>query len=357
MKIRLQYVQAFSDRHGKPRYYFRRPGYKRIPLPGSPGSAEFMTAYHAALGGHEVERAPIGAGRSAAGTLSSAIAAYYCHPSFTTLATGTQKMRRAILESFRADHGERRLALLEQKHIATLLGAKKAFAARNWLKTLRGLMQFAVVAQLRRDDPTDGLKPMKAKAGTIATWTEAEIARYRERHPVGSTARLAMELLLGTAQRRGDVVRMGPQHVRDGLMTIRQEKTGNELVIPLHPELAAVLTASTIGHLSFLTTGAGKPFTAAGFGNLFRDWCNEAGLPAHCSSHGLRKAACRRLAEAGCSEHQIAAISGHESLSEVRRYTRAANRAGMARDAMATVTAAFPQARTGTASVKPSRPV
>jgi integrase len=82
-----------------------------------------------------------------------------------------------------------------------------------------------------------------------------------------------------------------------------------------------------------------------GFGNVFREWCNEADLPKRCSSHGLRKAACRRLAEAGCSEHEIAAISGHESLAEVRRYTRAASRARMAKSAMATVTAAFPERR------------
>lgn len=76
--------------------------------------------------------------------------------------------------------------------------------------------------------------------------------------------------------------------------------------------------------------------------NVFREWCVEADLPKHCSSHGLRKAACRRLAEAGCSEREIAVISGHESLAEVRRYTRAASRARMAKSAMATVTAAFP---------------
>jgi integrase len=150
---------------------------------------------------------------------------------------------------------------------------------------------------------------------------------------------------------------MGPQHVRDGLLHIRQQKTGTEITIPVHPTLAAILAGSPGGHLSFLTTGSGKPFSTAGFGNLFRDWCNQAGLPAHCSSHGLRKAACRHLSEAGCSEHQIAAISGHESLAEVRRYTRAASRTIMARDAMAAVTAAFPTAKTGTAIVKPGSQV
>jgi len=92
-------------------------------------------------------------------------------------------------------------------------------------------------------------------------------------------------------------------------------------------------------------TAHGRPFTPTGFGNKFRDWCNEADLPKRCSSHGLRKAACRRLAEAGCSEHEIASISGHESLAEVRRYTRAASRVKLAKSAIATVTAAFPERR------------
>jgi integrase len=67
---------------------------------------------------------------------------------------------------------------------------------------------------------------------------------------------------------------------------------------------------------------------------MFRRWCDEAKLPAACSVHGLRKAACRRLAEAGCSASEIAAISGHSTLSEVGRYTKAADQARLARNAM-----------------------
>lgn len=154
-----------------------------------------------------------------------------------------------------------------------------------------------------------------------------------------------MSLLLYGGQRRSDTVGLGRQHVRDGALHLRQQKTGAALVIPIHPTLAAILAATPTNGLTFLTTSTGAPFSPAGFGNLFREWCNEAGLPKHCSAHGLRKAACRRLAEAGCSEHQIAAISDHTSLAEVRRYTKAASQAKMARAAMATVTAAFPDVR------------
>jgi integrase len=126
---------------------------------------------------------------------------------------------------------------------------------------------------------------------------------------------------------------MGRQHIRDGALYLRQEKTSIELVIPIHPTLAAIIGENTADHLTFLTTTLGKPFTPAGFGNWFRDRCNEAGL-RHCSAHGLRKAAARRLAEAGCTMHEIAAITGHASLSEIQRYTKAADQKRLALSAM-----------------------
>jgi integrase len=290
-----------------------------------------MTAYNAALAAMTVRE--IGRARSAPGTVGAAIALYYQDNRFTTLALGTQKSRRAILERFRAEHGDKRLAGLQRPHVAAILGAKKPFAARNWLAALRGLMQFAVATGLLGSDPTADFAPVKAKAGRIHTWTEAEIEQFEHRHPVGSRARLAMALLLYTGQRRSDVVRMGPQHIRRGVLSIMQQKTGTELAVPVHPRLAEIIAATECGHLAFLVTAAGAPFSANSFGNLFRAWCDEAGLP-QCSAHGLRKAACRRLAEIGCSAPEIAAISGHKSLKEVQRYIEEADQARLAQAAM-----------------------
>lgn len=115
------------------------------------------------------------------------------------------------------------------------------------------------------------------------------------------------------------------------------------LVLPIRPELRAALEAGPTGDLSWLVTAYGKPFTAAGFGNKFRDWCNQAGLP-HCSAHGLRKAAATRLAEAGATEQQIMAITGHRTSAQVTSYTRAANQRKLAEQAMALGNAAEPGA-------------
>jgi integrase len=126
---------------------------------------------------------------------------------------------------------------------------------------------------------------------------------------------------------------MGYQHVKGSQIAVRQEKTDTLLLIPVHPELAVALAAVPNANMTFLLTGQGAPFTAAGFGNWFRDRCNEAGLP-QCSAHGLRKAAATRLANAGCSIDQIKAITGHKSLSEVARYTAAADQVRLARQAI-----------------------
>jgi integrase len=341
MRIRLKYVNEYRDRHGVVRRYFRRPEQPAIALPGAPGSREFMEVYNAALAQLRVRE--IGKDRSVPGTINAAIAAYYTHNKFLALADSTRKMRRAVLERFRADHGGKRIATLAREHVVAILGKQKPFAAHNYLKALRGLMEFAAAIGLRKDDPTAGIERVKAKAGRIHTWTEAEIAQFEVKHPIGSRARLAMGLLLYTGQRRSDVIRMGPQHIRDGILFVRQQKTSmakadEVLEIPIHPELARIIAASKGGNLSFLVTGYGAAFTSAGFGNLFRQWCDEANLH-QCSAHGLRKAACRRLAEAGCTAPQIAAISGHKTLAEVQRYIAAADQARLARQAVGKITA------------------
>jgi hypothetical protein len=118
-RIKLKYVEQFIDRHGNARFYFRRSGYKRIPLSGLLGSAEFMEAYQAALAGTDVPRAEVGA---IPGTVKAAIAVFYtrCN-SFLDNKPITQQTDRNILEAFRAKYGNKPIALLEKKHIEKIL--------------------------------------------------------------------------------------------------------------------------------------------------------------------------------------------------------------------------------------------
>jgi integrase len=305
-----------------------------------------MSAYEEAMSGETNPPAEIGVGRTAPGTFDALIVRFYSSTVFASWSPATQRARRNILERFRAatmpgarlNNGRCRVAHLQAKHVDQMIAAKAATpsAAAALRKVLRVLMRFAVSERLRRDDPTEGvgMLPRSSKRPGHATWGEDHIAAFEAHHAVGSRPRLALALLLYTAQRRGDVVRMGRQHLKGAAIKVRQEKTGAELEIPLHPELRAIINATPRGNLTFLMTEFGKPFTAAGFGNIFREWCNDAGIPAGYTAHGLRKAACRRLAEAGCSAKQIQAISGHVTLSEVQRYTVAADQKSLAQSAM-----------------------
>jgi len=332
-----KYVQAWVDSDGRARCYFRRRGFPLVQLRGLPWSPSFMAAYEAALTG---PRTAIGTGRIKPGSVAAVVAEYLdSQQFFASKSAGTQRMRRGILERFRAAYGERPFALLPPEWIEAVLDAKPPHAARSWLVTLRSLCQFALKRGWLRADPTANIKQRSVKGDGFHTWTDDEIAQFEAYHSIGSKPRLAFALLLHTTQRRGDVVRMGRQHIRetqDGpALYVKQRKTGVELLIPIYPELQTALEATPSEHLTFLVTATGKPYGDNHFSESFREWCDAAGLPKHCSAHGLRKASCRRMAEAEYSANEIMAHSGHGSMKELVRYTKAADQARLARNAFA----------------------
>lgn len=259
----------------------------------------------------------------------------------------TKRTRRNILNRWTAEFGGARLAHLDRKLVQKMVDerADRPSAARNFLNTLRALMTHCLRFGMIASDPTVGVTRPQIKTRGYHTWSESEIETYRQHHQLGSRERLAMELLLNLGQRRNDIRLLGRQHLRDGRIFLSQKKTDQPLELPILPELAAALATVPADNMTFLLTKFGKPFSAAGFGNVFRDWCNAAGLP-QCTSHGLRKACCRRLAEAGCSANLIAAVSGHRDPRMVAHYTREADQARMARMAMEQMSAVFPPTRT-----------
>ncbi|MCO5129325.1 MAG: tyrosine-type recombinase/integrase [Xanthobacteraceae bacterium] len=289
-----------------------------------------MAAYQAALDA-EWQAPQIGASRTKPGTVNAALVNYYnFNAEFKAFQPSTQKMRRAILERFRNEHGDRPMATMDEKAVRAILAKRSPLAARNLLKTLRHLIRHTIEIEMRKDDPTAAIKIKAPKSDGHHSWTDAEIAKYEARHPIGTRARLALALLLYTGQRRGDVVRMGRQHVVNNILSLKQEKTGNPIDIPVRQEIWEAANAMPKSHqLAFLVTDAGNAFTAAGFGNWFRECCNEADL-SHCSAHGLRKAAATRMAENGATTEQLKSWFGWTSDSEPSRYTKAANRARMA---------------------------
>jgi integrase len=296
-----------------------------------------MEAYQAALAA-SAPPSDIGMKRSGPGTIAALVALYANSSQFKhDLAAETKRSMWAILQKFRDEHGSKRVALLRREHLLAILEGRRPFARRNWLHAIRHLVRFAMSLNMITDDPTRDVKARIPRKGEgYRAWGEEQIAAFREHHKLGTRARLAIEILLNTAQRRSDVIRMGPQHIRNGRLHVRQQKTGASLQLPIFPELQEAIDAmpSTGRHLTFLVTSAGKPFSPDGFSNWFHAVCYEAGLHG-LSAHGLRKASMTRFAEAGCSVHEIAAFSGHRTLAEIAHYTRSVEQAALADTAMA----------------------
>jgi integrase len=343
-KIDLPYVTGFFGPNRKKKYYrFRRKGYPQRMLRGEPGSSQFMADYAEAL-----DAAPpaIGLKRTIPGSLSDALVRYYASADWRELSPQTQRQRRAILEHYRPKHGDKRIKLLQREHIVRFLDrlANQPHAANNHLKAWRGLMRFCFERNLIATDPTQGVRKRRTRSEGFHTWTADQIAAYEAHWPLGTRQRLALALLAYTGQRRSDVVRMGPQHItKDGALEVTQDKTGRKLTLPIVSPLREAIDATPAKGLAFLITEQGAPFTAAGFGNAFADWCKAAGLPDQCRAHGLRKAVATRLADAGLSASAIMAITGHRTLSEVQRYTEAADQKRLANKAAAALGGTQPE--------------
>jgi integrase len=309
----------------------------------------------AALDGIPVPKAETLAPRTTPGTVHWLVGAYLASASFKALAPETQRSRANILEAFRSVDGDKRIfvtvdgksvMLLKADNLQTIINKKSItpHAQRNLLNTLRATFKWGVSEGKLPSDPTVGVtRPrIKHKTDGYRTWTDAEMEQYIARHPIGTKAYLTFMLLCDTGVRRGDAVRLGPQHIRHdllpksphGYLSIVQGKTGTLVEVPITDALRAAIDATPSNHLTFLVTGQGQPFSDAGFTNWFRDRCSEAGLPNGLSAHGLRKARARRIAEKGVSAHGIAAITGHKTLSEVQRYAAKYERRKLAVEAM-----------------------
>lgn len=164
---------------------------------------------------------------------------------------------------------------------------------------------------------------MRTNKRGFHTWTEEELQAFFERHKVGSVAHTAVTLMLYTACARSAVVKLGWQNLKGDRLRYRRQKTGRVsavlIDIPLHPELRKVLETLHKDKLTFLETRGGRSRSANGLGTAMRKWCDDAGLPK-CSAHGLRKACATRLAEAGATEREIMAWTGHNSPTMVQVY-------------------------------------
>jgi integrase len=328
--VRFRYITTDRDRHGNLRYYFRRPGKPKVRLRGLPGSEEFMAAYKAALS--EASQA------KSEKTFEWLCARYYKSTDFRALEDSTQRRKRTVLDEICNITGEngRRLGLapyasMKKIHVRKLrdMVADTPEAANFRLKHISALFNWAIRNDLASVNPAEKLEKLGGSADGFYTWTEQDVEIFEAYWPVGSRQRLAMSVMLYLGVRRSDAVAIGKKHEsKDGLsVTFSQfkgrKKSVKVLALPILPPLRRILNASALGAEMWLETSFGKPYSSNGFGNKFKRWCIEAGLP-RCSCHGLRKIGAVRAAEAGASENELMAMFGWDDAKMARIYTRKA---------------------------------
>jgi integrase len=340
------------DRHGNVRIYYRAKGAPKVRLRGTPWTQEFMAEYETAKG---AATDPSRNARIVTGTWRWLCIKYFSEcPEYKRLDAQTQHVRRLILESTFGEPTAPGSAKFFRDMPLTKMGIdavevlrdRKVHlpgAANNRLKAIRQVFRFGLRKKHADgrpyvlNNPAREVQKLRYGSTGFHTWTLEEVRQFENRHPVGKKARLALALLAFTGQRRGDVIRFGRQHVQNGKLVFTQRKgrnrKPNQLRLTILPVLQQIIDASPCGDLTFLVNHLDRPFTDAGFGNRFRDWCDQAGLQ-HCSAHGLRRAGATIAAQEGATTRQLMAIFGWADIKMAEVYTRAADQERLAESAI-----------------------
>jgi integrase len=320
------------SRHGKAVWYVRIGKGPRTRIRSEFGTPEFDAEYRAAIAGTARPRKAT----SGAGTLAWLVERYRETSAWTNLSLATRRQRENILKYVLESASSHPLANITKASVVAGRDrrASTPFQARHFLDTIRGIFRWAVEASLVKVDPTAGVSdPATPKSDGFPPWSEDDVAAFENLWPIGTRQRVWLDVLLYSGLRRGDAVRLGRQHVRNGVATIKTEKTGTEVTLPILPVLAETLAAGPCGDLTFIVGKTARPLTKESFGNAFKDACRAAGIHNR-SAHGLRKIAATRAADRGASEMQLEAIFGWNGGRMASRYTRSANRRRLAIDAM-----------------------
>jgi integrase len=317
-------------RHGKTVWYVRVGKGPRTRIKAAFGTPEFEAEYRAA-----VSVRPRSTSSAPVNTLSWLIERYRETPAWRDLSLATRQQREAILAQVIKSAGKEAYAQITRATIIAGRDRRQATPAqaRHFLETMRGLFRWGTDAQFVQNNPTAGVTdPARPKNAGISVWSEEEVAAYEQRWPIGTRQRVWLDVLLYTGLRRGDAVRLGRQHVRNGVAAIKTEKTDTEVTLPILPVLAETLRAGPCGDLTFMVGATGHPLDKRSFGNQFRTACRAAGVNR--SAPGLRKIAATRAANAGATVAELEAIFGWSGGRMASLYTRAADRRQLAHRAM-----------------------
>lgn len=351
MEIDVPHLSPEEDRHGNKRLYVRLRG-RRIRLRLKKSDPGFLAAYQTALASLRSPAAKPAkaalAGRWPKDSFGALAMDYFKSEEFLGLDAISQRTRRQVVESCLVepftdedpDHmGNCPVANLSAKKIKRLRDLKigKPGAANNRKKYLSAMFGWAIEADRMTANPARDVRRKKYATSGFYTWTIDDVVQYANHHRLGSKAMLALALLLYLGARKGDMVRFGAKMIQDEVLKFIPRKTRRSRTTisekPILPVLRQILDASPCGSETFLETDFGKPFTANGFGNWFRERCDDAKLPK-CTAHGLRKIGATIAAENGATVHQLMAIYDWVTIKQAEPYTKAASQKKLASGAM-----------------------
>jgi integrase len=329
---RPPYLHRQISRHSKTVWYVRVGKGQRTRIRSGFGTPEFDAEYQAAI----AAAARPSKTAESTGTFAWLVERYRETTAWTRLSLATRRQRENILKHVLESAGRHPLGKVTKAAVVAGRDRRAAtpFQARHFLDTMRGIFRWALEAGLVKVDPTAGVAdPASTKGEGFPPWSEEDVAAYEARWPIGTRERVWLDVLLYTGLRRGDAARLGRQHVRNGVATIKTEKTDTEVALPILPVLASTLAAGPCGDLTFITSTLGRPFTKESFGNAFKKACRAAGISDR-SAHGLRKIAATRAADSGATLPQMNAIFGWTGARMALHYIEAADRRRLSMDAM-----------------------
>lgn len=330
-----KYITIDVGPDGKERFYYRRPGQKKVRINGVPYTPSFMAEYEAASTGVVIRQPLV----KKTGTFEWLCEQYYSSAEFKALdAVYTKPRRREYLQRV-CGEGVKKDSALKFGNVPLSAWNKQAIralrdrvadtpgTANNLLKALRAVFAFANEANHCETNPARDVKYLGGSVDGHYSWTKEDVTKFETMYKVGSRERLAMALMLYTMQRSSDILRLGPQHVKDGWLIFTQHKNRNRkpihMEIPMRPELQEIIDASQTTANLFLANHNGEQYAPTHFATWFSDAAHDAGVPG--SAHGLRKAAAARLAELGATDKEIMSMGGWTTLEQVAKYTKAAN--------------------------------
>lgn len=326
----FKYISKFT-KNGKIYFYFQRKKTdKKEYFQSSPGTVEFLLEYNKFSGVDVKKKEKIDR------TIASLILSYQASNDYVDLKASTKKDKQSIFAWIMDNAPNGDIRTMTPAHVEALMQLKDGAGAGNKVKKQLSLL-FKHAQKINwvpiGFNPAMLATRRKHEVKGFHTWTPEEIAAYEAAHPSGTEARLALYLFMVTGASKADGLLLGWKDVKDGKIFFNRLKTGQGKSVRIPQFLMSELERIPPQQETFIATSQGKPRSPNGFGNTFKRFVTQAGIP-HCTTHGLRKAMAVKLAEGGMSKHVIGAWLAHNGTDQVDVYTKDRDREALVDEAM-----------------------